>query len=91
MIFFRLLFSGGEMSDNFIEDLHEMLHKWGYPPWQVREILPHIVKVFEGVGILQRVGDVYFVTELVEYDGAWESAWELLEKEGIAGPQGPAD
>ncbi len=78
------------MSENFIEDLHEMLHKWGYPPWQVQEILPHIVKVFEGVGILARVDDVYFVTELVEDETAWERAWQLLEKGGIAGSKGAA-
>ena len=78
------------MSDDFIEDLRGMLHTFGYLPWQVQEILPHIVKAFEGVGILTRQDDVYFVTELVEDDAAWERAWELLEKEGIAGSEGPA-
>ena len=77
------------MSDDFIEDLRGMLHAWGYPEWQVQEILPRVVKVFEGVGILMRVNDAYLVTELVEDDRAWDRAWELLEKEGIAGSKGP--
>ena len=78
------------MGDDFIEDLRGMLHTWGYPEWQVQGILPRVVKVFEGVGILVRVDEAYLVTELVEDERAWDRAWELLEKEGIPGSKGPA-
>lgn len=76
---------------SFVEDLHQLLHTWGYPEWQVQEVLPRIVRVFEGVGILRRFDDdVYLVTEFADDDPSWDRVWELLEKEGIAGGQGPA-
>ncbi len=74
----------------FIEDLHELLHKWGYPEWQIQEVLPRIVRVFEGVGILHQFDDLYVVTELVDDEASWNLVWELLAKEGIGEGHGPA-
>ncbi len=74
----------------FIEDLHGLLRKWGYPEWQVQDVLPRIVRVFEGVGILHRFESLYLVTELVDDKAAWSLVWELLAKEGIGEGHGPA-
>lgn len=75
----------------FIEDLHGLLHKWGYPEWQVQDVLPRIVRVFEGVGILHRlIGNVYLVTELADDEASWDRVWQLLAKEGIGEGHGPA-
>ncbi len=74
----------------FIEDLHGLLRKWGYPEWQVQDVLPRIVRVFEGVGILHRVESLYLVTELVDDETAWNLVWELLAKGGIGKGHGPA-
>lgn len=65
-----------------------MMHGWGWSDWQIRQALPRVLRVFVGVGLLQEVGGAFLPTSLIESDEAWDKAWEILEKEGIAGPTG---
>ena len=77
-------------ANEFVLELKDMLQKWGWPEWLIKEKWPRIVDVLVGVGILKTTEDGFELTLRVQDDAVWETAWDALKKEGIVGGESPA-
>lgn len=75
-------FSGGVgVFTDFRDDLRKMMRSWGWDDFTVRDMLPRLVRILTGVGILVEVDGVCMATEKSSDDELWNTAMHLLEEE----------
>ncbi len=75
---------------DYVAELGRMLREWNWPDWSIEVVLPKIVDVLVGLGILERVSGGYEPTSKAESPAAWTAAWALLGEEGIDEDIAPA-
>ncbi len=82
--------NGGESQGegDFVETLRNLMRSWRWPEWQIERVLPMVLKVCEGVGIIHATGEGYEVTELVTSPSAWELVTKHLREAGLIGSEG---
>lgn len=77
-------------ANDFALWVKDKLKEWNWPLWLVEEKWPRILDALVGAGILTTTDEGFEMTDLVNDDKAWDVVWGALEKEGVAGGQGPA-
>ncbi len=73
---------------DFVETLRELMRSWRLPEWAIERELPTVLRVCEGVGIVQVTEEGYVPTGLVTSPKAWDLVTKHLKEMGVLGGQG---